>query len=110
MSIPYRVAAARQRLYALLEQGSADDRLSRMVDWALIALVVVTLAATVIESVPKWSIAYHQAFEIIEYAALVVFSAEYAARLWTAREYPPWRRLGAVQSAFRFAVSPAGLI
>ena len=110
MSVLHRIAFARQRLYALLEQSSGDDRLSSVVDWSLIALVVATLAATVMESVPKWATAYHASFETIEYTALVVFSAEYAARLWTAREYPPWRRLGAVRSAFRFAVSPAGLI
>ena len=33
-----------------------------------------------------------------EYVALVAFSVEYAARLWTATEHPRWRLFGAVRS------------
>jgi voltage-gated potassium channel len=114
-SSPVRVSfcastRARQRLYAILEQSSGDDRLSAMVSGGLIAVVVITLAATVLESVPKWSAAYRDIFEAIEIAALAIFSIEYAARLWTAVEHPLWRQLGSARSALRFAASAAGLI
>lgn len=110
MSFFHRVAHVRQRLYAILERSPGDNRLSSLVDRGLIALVVVTLASTVLESVPRWAAAYGRVFETIEYAALIAFSIEYAARLWTAIEHPFWRRLGPVRSALQFAASPAGLV
>ncbi|HET7884834.1 MAG TPA: cyclic nucleotide-gated ion channel [Bradyrhizobium sp.] len=110
MTVLLRVTRMRQRLYTILEQGSGNERFSDAVSAGLIFLVVLTLAATVLESVPEWGAAYSNVFEIIEYLALVVFSIEYAARLWTAVEHPLWHRDGAARAALRFAASPAGLI
>jgi voltage-gated potassium channel len=106
----HRVARFRQRLYGILDQGSGVDGLGAVVNWTLIVLIVVTLTATVLESVPRLAAQYGEGFEAIEYAALITFSIEYAARLWTAIEHPRWRRFGAIRSRLRFAASPAGLI
>jgi len=106
----HRFARFRQRLYGVLDQGSSVDGLSAVVNWALIGLIVVTLTATVLESVPRLAALYGEAFEAIEYIALITFSIEYAARLWTAIEHPRWRRFGVIRSRLRFAASPAGLI
>ena len=105
-----RLSRFRQRLYGVLELGSGDSRLSATVSWVLIGLIALTLVATVLESVPRLANADTWLFEVIEYAALAAFSVEYLARLWTAAEYPPWRRLGAIRSRLRFALSPPGLI
>jgi voltage-gated potassium channel len=104
----HRVSRIRKRLYGALE--GSDVGLGAAVQWGLIALVVVTLLATILESVPRLEAAYGQIFDAIECTALVVFSAEYVARLWTAVEHPPWRRFGTLRSALHFAASPAGII
>ena len=104
------VIRLRQRLYGVLELGAGADTLGLLVNWFLIALIVVTLVATVLESVPRLAAAHGEIFDAIETTALVVFSIEYAARLWTAAEHPPWRRLGAFSSRLHFVLSPAGLI
>ncbi len=110
MSHLHRVARFRQRLFGILDQGSGFDTLSAILNWTLIGLIVVTLTATVLESVPRLAALHGDVFEAIEYAALVIFSAEYAVRLWTAIEHPRWRRLGTIRSRLHFALSPAGLI
>jgi voltage-gated potassium channel len=110
MSRLRRVARFRQRLYGILDQGSGTDRIGSVVNWTLIGLIIVTLTATVLESVPRLAVRYGEAFEAIENAALVTFSIEYAARLWTAVEHPRWRRFGAIRARLRLAASPAGLI
>ncbi len=106
----HRVMRYRQRLYSVLELGSGADGLSVLVNWFLITLILVTLVATVLESVPRLAAAHGGIFEAIETIALGVFSIEYAARLWVAAEHPPWRRLGAIRSRLHFIASPAGLI
>jgi len=105
-----RIGRSRQRLYNVLELVSGGGRLTTAVSWASIVLIAVTLAATVLETVPSLANAHSSLFEVIEYAALAAFSAEHLARLWTAAEYARWKRLGPVQCRLRFAFSPPGLI
>jgi voltage-gated potassium channel len=101
---------ARRRLYLLLDQSAEVGRFSASIDWILIVVIVMTLAATVMQSVPAMAAAHGRAFEVVEYAAAAVFSIEYALRLWVAAEHPPWKRLGTFRAAFRWSLSPAGLI
>jgi voltage-gated potassium channel len=105
-----RLAATRRRLYAILEQDSATGRLSLLVSYGLIALIVLTLIATVLESIPALNDAYRSSFYLIELVAVSVFSVEYAARAWTAYEHAPWRRFGPVGSRLRYLGSAWGLI
>jgi voltage-gated potassium channel len=105
-----RLAVARRRLYTILEQGSATDRSSVVVNYGLIALIVLTLIATVLESVPALNDEYRSGFHLIELAAVSVFSIEYAARAWTAYEHAPWRRFGPAGSRLSYFGSAWGLI
>jgi voltage-gated potassium channel len=109
-SFARRAGRLRQRFYVILDQGAVADAASALVNGVLIALIVVTLAETVLESVPRLVAAHGSLFKAIEAIALIIFSIEYAARLWIAVEHPPWRRLGAIGAALRFASGPAGLI
>ena len=105
-----RLAVGRRRLYTILEQGSATDRSSLVVNYGLIVLIVLTLIATVLESVPALGDEYRSGFYLIELAAVSVFSVEYAARAWTACEHAPWRRFGPVGASLRYLSSAWGLI
>jgi voltage-gated potassium channel len=100
----------RQSLYGVLEAGPDGRRLGRIIAWVLTGLIVATLAATVIESVPRLAAAHGRWLTGIEGLTLLIFSLEYLARLWVAIEHPPWRRLGPIRSRLHFAVSPTGLV
>ena len=106
----HRTIRARQRLYNVLDLGPGAGGLDAVVNWLLIALIIATLIATVLESVPRFALAYRNIFEIIEVVALATFSVEYTARIWTAVEHPPWQRFGPLWSRLHFMASPAGLI
>jgi voltage-gated potassium channel len=110
VSHQHGIARIRQWLYGVLELGPGAGGLATTANWFLIALIVVTLIATVLESVPRFAAAHGELFDAIEIVALVVFTIEYAARLWTAVEHPPWRRFGAIRARLHFIASPAGLI
>lgn len=111
VAIPKAGAAAiaverfRRRTSRVLEEAPRDDLLSRLVNGALVTLIAVNLLAVVLESVPSLSAGYHALFVVIEAVSLVVFTLEYAARIWAAtdqplrprRHLPPW--LGYVVSA-----------
>ncbi len=93
-----------------MDQSAEVGWLSASVDWFLISIIVATLVATVMQSVPTVAARHGRLLETIEYVAMAVFSMEYALRLWVAAEHPPWRRLGAVRAVLRWSVSPAGLL
>ncbi|HUN99757.1 MAG TPA: cyclic nucleotide-gated ion channel [Bradyrhizobium sp.] len=103
------LGAVRKRLYVILEQGSIDAT-SIAINYVLVALIVATLVATVLESVPAFAAKYSLAFRTVEFTAVTIFSLEYLVRIWIASEHPPWRRLGRLRSRFRFVTSPWGLI
>ena len=84
------------RIQALLDDDDPHNRLARIVRWGLIALVVLSVASIVLETVVDLSIRYGAWFRGIEDAAIVVFTTEYAVRLWCAPAQPiyagrsPW--------------------
>jgi hypothetical protein len=71
----------RHRLCEILEQGSAEDPISIAVNRSLIALIVITVIATILESVPDLAKQYRPAFDLIEVLAIAVFTAEYFLRV-----------------------------
>ena len=99
----------RRRVYAVLEQSDAADGVGLALNQFLIALIVVTLAATVIKSVPELAKTYALPLNAIEWTATIVFSLEYAARLWSADDHPLMKR-GAFYGRLRFASSFSGLM
>jgi voltage-gated potassium channel len=103
------IGELRRRVYAALEQGDGAGGVSLALNRFLILLIVITLTATVIESVPEMARTYALPLSVIEWIATLVFSLEYAARIWCAVEHPLWKR-GAFFGRLRFALSFSGLI
>lgn len=101
---------SRRRAYEILERGSVGDSASRVVDSVIIALIVVNLVAVVLQSIPTVAVRYQRWFNAIEYVSLVVFTLEYALRVWVAAEHAPYRALSARRARLRYVLSPAGVI
>ena len=85
-------AELRRTVYELLEQGPIGARRTRIVSRIIILLIVVNLVAA-LELVPSLEAQYGRWFLAIEWLSLVVFTAEYLARLWVAAEHTPDRHL-----------------
>src|SRR5262245_56073664 len=100
----------RHRCYELLERGSVGDWGSRVVDGVIILVVIVSLIAIALESIPAIAREYHAAFAALELAALIVFSVEYALRLWVAVEHPLYRHMPARLARLKYAVNMPGII
>ena len=103
MAVPVR-----RRLYEVLERARDDDRLSAVVDIAIIGVIGVNVIAIVIETLPWVTPGLARALHVLEVVSVILFTIEYALRLWTARYRRPGQ--GGLAGALRFAVSPAGLI
>ena len=101
---------ARRRTCELLEQTRRDDSGARAVEVGLILLIIANGVAVVLESVPSIGGEYPTFFALFELFSILVFTAEYVARLWSIVElddprykHPLWGRL-------RYARTPLALI
>lgn len=102
----------RKRTWEILEPG-ADDRdiVSSVVDVALIVLIVLNVAAVVLESMDTISLRYHSVFAIFEAVSVVVFSIEYIMRVWSSVERVDVRASeGGMRSRARFMMSTMALV
>ena len=100
----------RKRLYQILERGRPGDRISIVVDWALIVLIVANVAAVAAETVAPLHERYAEAFWLFEVFSVAVFTIEYLCRLWVSSEQFSLTHQGPIKTRLKFALSPYGII
>jgi voltage-gated potassium channel len=100
----------RRHLYHLLEAPTHEGRGEFILNWVISSLVVISVLGTVLESVPELRTAYDPAFRIVETASLLIFTIEYAARIWIAPEHIPYSHLSSWAARISYAHSPQGII
>jgi voltage-gated potassium channel len=74
----------KNRIWEILEHPAADDRLSRLFDFSMIALILVSVAEVALRTVPSMTADQRQILWAIEVCALCVFTVEFLLRLWVA--------------------------
>jgi len=100
--------ALRRRTYEVLEKAGDDDRLSTVVDIALIVVILGNMVAVVMESFDGLYERFQAWFHLFEVVTVALFTVELLLRLWTCDFLRPQSsRVGAVG---RFLVSPIGII
>src|SRR5215472_6366822 len=109
-----RTASFRRRLYEILEHGSIGDRtglmVGRLIVLLIVLLIVVNLVSMTLDSVPALQTQYGALFTAIELLSLVVFTIEYALRVWVAAEHAPARHSSERKARWKFVSSPLGVI
>jgi voltage-gated potassium channel len=99
----------RRRVYELLEPGS-EDRMALIVDLVLIALVLVSVSAVVLETVPWMAEAWVGWFVAAEIVTVACFTVEYLLRLWCSPEHAPWRHRAEWRARLDFMRQPQSII
>lgn len=99
----------RRRIYLALEAYEERPG-SRVLATAIISLIVINLIVVCLETVPDIAAHFAELFRIIELVSLVLFSVEYAARIWVAVEHTPDRKLKPWIVRLRLATSPSGIV
>ncbi|RZV31833.1 MAG: ion transporter [Chromatiales bacterium] len=77
----------RRAVFRALETADDGDRLSRVVDFCLIALISASVIAVILESIPSFSARYGDALTLFEVVTVAIFSVEYVLRVWTSIEH-----------------------
>ncbi len=85
-----RRTSLRAAVYRVLETANNGDALSKFVDMLLVALIVASVVAVILESMADVSVKYAEAFYLFEALTVAVFSVEYFLRVWTCVENPEY--------------------
>ena len=98
----------RQKWHNLLEGPDLfATRLSRVIHYSLIVLILANSVAVIIGSEPLTARKYSTFFRVFEILSILVFTLEYVARIWVAAEKnpdQPWK------ARFRYFWTPYALI
>ncbi|PIT74033.1 ion transporter [Limnohabitans sp. G3-2] len=101
----------RHRLFLILEfQSHKDKKTAWVFSWVLTLMVLSSVLAVILESVPAIEALYGKSLAIFDAISMVFFSVEYLLRIWTAAD----RRTSALHSdhgrRLRYVLSFHGLI
>ena len=99
----------RRRVHDILESGVGDKQ-GKLVHSALIVLVVASIGAIVLETVPRLADSYGLWFSVVEIIAVVAFSVEYLLRLWCAPDHTPYKDMSPLMARLTFARTPSAIV
>jgi voltage-gated potassium channel len=100
----------RRRVFDLVEGPPGESRSTDLFDVAIVALILLNVAAFVAQTVPSIERVWGVWLERFEIFSVLVFTVEYAMRIWTAVEMPFLSRLPAWKARMQHALRPALLI
>jgi len=100
----------RKRTQQVLEISRPSDKLGRLVDIALIALISLNVLAVIIESLPGLDPALRPWFDIFEVLSVTIFTIEYALRVWSAVDNDENDYSLPVMGRLKFMLTPMALI
>lgn len=94
----------KQQIYRVIELTHHDDLLGKLFDVFMIVLISLNVLAFTFETVDSISIPYKSYFNDFESASAMIYTVEYAVRLWTCTLAPRYRH--PVLSRIKFALTP----
>jgi voltage-gated potassium channel len=98
--------AVRKRVFEIIEKSQDNDLASTVFDYAVIFLIIANIGAVIASSFSGFSAEHKTALFWFEFFSVIIFTAEYALRFWTA----PCKFPGAKHPYLEFAFSFLALI
>ena len=102
------IAAIRRRVWEIVEIARPGDRPSWIFDVAIRILIALNVVGVILETIPAVDETAGVWLRAFDTASVLVFTAEYLLRVWSAREDPRYRRV--IVGRLRFVLTPLALI
>ena len=94
----------KRRVFEILNAVQPGDRVAQTIDVLLTLLIVLNVLALILGTMDNVFRTAPQAFRLFETASVIVFTMEYAARVWSCTADP--RYSGPLRGRLRFMASP----
>ena len=100
----------RSTMYDVVEGGEAHGRAYTTVELLFLALIAVSVAATIFETLESLAALLRGLFATIEWTTATIMTVEYGLRLWMAPEREPTGAAEPWRARVRYVTSPSGVI
>jgi voltage-gated potassium channel len=100
----------RREVHDVLEVGGDVHPMGRVVNGFIIVLIFLNAIAFAADTVPELAERYRWEFAAFNVFSVIVFTVEYALRIWSAVEIPMLSRLPRGQARLRYALRPMMII
>src|SRR5689334_6582081 len=100
----------RLSFYDLLEETENTSALERAIKLFLVTVIVGSITAICLETLPSLRDRYAGLFNIVEIATITIFTIDYLLRWWVAPEHEPTGAAEPWRSRWRYAISAYGVI
>ena len=100
----------RREVHDVLEVGGDAHPMGRVVNGFIIVLIFLNAIAFAADTVPELARRYRWEFAAFNAFSVIVFTVEYALRIWSAVEIPMLSRLPRWQARLRYAMRPMMII
>ncbi len=95
----------RQRVYHIIEEPLPGGRAGHVFNALMVLLILANVAAVILESVPEVEQAHYGFLWAFDTFSVVVFTVEYAVRLWVVPEHPLFAALSPMRARLKYATS-----
>lgn len=92
----------KQRVFELISKAENGDRASALFDWSIMALIILSILAIILDSFQSIHEKYYSSFQIFEMVTVIIFSIEYLLRIWTADLLYPKAKHPYIKYCFSF--------
>ncbi len=107
---PAETRSRRERVAGILFNDLWQTRRARWINGFIVALIVLNVIAVIAESDVRLALPYARLFRTFELASVIIFSIEYALRVWSCPNSQRWGESSVSRSRMRFMTSINGLI
>lgn len=98
----------KRRLYEILEVSNPSDKVGRFLNVGIMSLIALNVLAVILETMPAVADKFAVEFKIFELVSVVVFTIEYALRLWACTADN--RYSGSISGRLRYSFTAMALI
>jgi voltage-gated potassium channel len=100
----------KQRVNDILDVSGEVRRPTGMIDYALLALILLNVVSVILETVEDWGETYGEAFFLFEIASVIIFTVEYLLRVWSCTQASSRRFRHPILGRLRYMATPLALI
>ncbi len=104
-SVEVAAPTLRNSVFHALETAKDENLLSRVVDYLLIGLILASVLAVILESIPSFDAKYATPLSLFEIVTVFIFTVEYLLRLWSSVERDAKSGRSAFQARLRYMTS-----
>jgi voltage-gated potassium channel len=105
---PFWYDKIQKKIYLLLESPADDNKARKLIIYFIAAMILLNVLVVILETKHELFIEYESYFTVFDLFTVVVFSIEYALRVWVCVRNPKYS--SPVKGRIRFALSPLALV